>query len=79
MKLLVITTYPSFGWDFFRPALMKMNNNDPKTLVEPECRPNPIPKKRVIEDRQSKARSNLGKTLAELKNGLYRQERMPED
>jgi hypothetical protein len=79
MKLLVITTYPNFGWDFFRPALMKMNNNNPKALVEPECKPDSIPEKKVVEDRGNKVRSNLGKTLAELKHGLYRQERMPED
>jgi hypothetical protein len=79
MKLLVIMTFPSFGWDFFRLALMKMNNNNPTALVNPECKPDSIPEKKVTEDRGNKVRSNLGKTLAELRNDLHRQERMSEN
>ena len=36
-------------------------------------------KKLVIEKRQKKMLSELGKTVSELKNGLYQLDRMPED
>jgi len=36
-------------------------------------------KKLVIEKRQNKMLSELGKTVSELKNGLYQLDRMPED
>jgi hypothetical protein len=58
---------------------MNMDNNDPHTSVDPECKPDSIPEKKATEDGRNKVRSNLGKTLAELKNGLYRLERIPED
>jgi hypothetical protein len=58
---------------------MKLNSGDPKALVEPEYKPDSIPEKKIIEKKQGKTRSDLGKTLAELKNGMYRLERLPED
>ena len=36
-------------------------------------------KKRSIEKRQQKILSELAKTVSELKNGLYRLDKLPED
>ncbi len=44
-----------------------------------ECSEELKAKKLVIEKRQKRTLSELGKTLAELKNGLYKVERLPED
>lgn len=54
----------------------KDNNLD---AAEFECSEEFKAKKLLIEKRQSRILSELGKTVAELKNGVYKLDRLPED
>lgn len=77
--LLVTTTYPSYGWDFFGITFMNLPKDKKLESSEIICSEELKAKKRVIEKRQEKTLSELGKTVAELKNGLYRLDKPPED
>jgi len=74
-----VTTFPSYGWDFF--GIIFMNLPKDKILESEEiiCSEELEAKKRAIEIRQKKILSELGKTVSELKNGLYRIDKPPED
>lgn len=58
-----------------------MNLSKDKNLETEEmaCSEELKAKKKAIEKRQGKVLSELGKTLSELKNGLYRLDKLPED
>ena len=72
-------TYPSYGWDFFWTITMKPLEDvkvDADKVIRREK--NKV-KKLVIEVNKEKKLSDLGKTVSELKNGVYRLDRLPED
>jgi len=58
---------------------MKLPKQNTLQSTEFECSKEFKAKKLVIEQRQKKMLSELGKTVSELKNGLYQLDRMPED
>jgi hypothetical protein len=58
---------------------MKLTNDDQPASPEFECSEELKAKKLVIEKKQRRMLSEVGKTLAELKNGVYQIERLPED
>jgi len=58
---------------------MKLIKDDQLASPEFECSEELKAKKLVISKKQKRTLSELGKTLAELKNGVYQIERHPED
>jgi hypothetical protein len=58
---------------------MKLTKDDQSTSPEFECNEELKAKKLVIEKKQRRMLSEVGKALAELKNGVYQIERLPED
>jgi hypothetical protein len=58
---------------------MKLTKDDQSTSPEFKCSEELKAKKLVIEKKQRRMLSEVGKTLAELKNGVYQIERLPED
>jgi hypothetical protein len=58
---------------------MKLTKDDQSTSPEFECSEELKAKKLVIEKKQRRMLSEVGKTLAELKSGVYQIERLPED
>ena len=58
---------------------MKLTKDDQPASPEFECIEALKAKKLVIEKKQRRMLSELGKTVAELKNGVYKMEHLPED
>jgi hypothetical protein len=58
---------------------MKLPKENSLESTEFECSKEFKAKKLVIEKRQNRILSELGKTVSELKNGVYQLDRMPED
>lgn len=58
---------------------MKLANDFKPEKASIECSEELQAKKQIILGRQKKMLSELGKTVAKLKNGLYPLERLPED
>ncbi len=78
--LLVTTTYPpATAGDFFGYTSMEPKTDDHQLEIEPTCNEELKAKKQMLDKRQKKVLSELGKTLSELKNGVYQIERLPED
>ena len=72
-------TCPSYGWDFFWITTMKPLEDLKVDTDKDICSEKSKAKKLVIEAYKEKKLSNLGKTVSELKNGVYRLDRLPED
>jgi len=64
---------------FLGSTSMKLTKDDQLASSQLECNEELKAKKLVIEKKQNRMLSELGKTVAELKNGVYKIERLPED
>jgi len=64
---------------FFRIETMKPLSEETQIPDEPACSEELKAKKLIIEKRQKIILSELGKTVSELKNGLYRLDKSSED
>ena len=70
---------PAQAGIFLGSISMKLTKDDQAASPEFECSEELKAKKLVIEKKQRRMLSELGKTVAELKNGVYQMEHLPED